>query len=109
MKAFDRSRRRRQRSRPLAGLTDEYVPLEQVVEIATNAGFAAVEACEASQDEWDECESGYCARYSRWLDTHEADHPDAGEVRERAARQRSGYCDGYRGVLGFAYLVLVAV
>jgi hypothetical protein len=44
-----------------------------------------------------------------WRADHDADHPDADEVRDRAARQLAGYFAGYRGVLGMAYLGLVAV
>lgn len=63
---------------------------------------------EASQDEWDTFESGYTARFARWLATHPSDHPDAADVRDRAARQRKAYFEGYRGVLGLAYLGLLA-
>ena len=45
----------------------------------------------------------------RWLADHEPDHPDAAEVRDRAARQHASYLGGYRGVLGLAYLHLVAL
>ncbi len=44
-----------------------------------------------------------------WLAEHDADHPDAPEVRLRAARQRAGYLGGYRGIYGMAYLELLAV
>jgi hypothetical protein len=64
---------------------------------------------EANLDEWDEFESGYSACYTGWLAEHEPDHADAAEVRELARRQRAAYYGGYRGVLGMAYLCLVAV
>jgi ubiquinone/menaquinone biosynthesis C-methylase UbiE len=94
---------------PLAGRHDEFVPLPVLLELAVAAGFMPVQVHEASLDEWDEFESGFTARYARWLAEHGPDHPDADEVRERAARQRSAYFDGYRGTLGMAYLCLVAV
>ena len=94
---------------PLAGRSDEYVTLAEVVELAVAAGFAPVAVGEASLQEWDVFESGYAARYATWLADHPADHEDAPEVRERAARQRRAYLSGYRGVLGMAYLSLVAV
>jgi hypothetical protein len=37
------------------------------------------------------------------------DHPNAQRVRERAQAQGFAYFQGYRGVLGMAYLALVAV
>lgn len=43
-----------------------------------------------------------------WL-SENPDHPDADDVRARAAAQRAGYFGGYRNVAGMAYLGLVAV
>jgi hypothetical protein len=43
------------------------------------------------------------------LAEHGLDHVDAAEVQKRATRQREAYYGGYRGVLGMAYLCLVAV
>ncbi|WP_214404213.1 SAM-dependent methyltransferase [Pseudonocardia lacus] len=94
---------------PLAGRLDEFLPLAGLVDLATAHGFAPLAVHEASLDEWDEFESGFSARYARWLAAHAPDHPDADEVRARAARQRAGYFGGYRGVLGLAYLGLLAV
>lgn len=94
---------------PLAGRPDEFVALPDLVELAVGHGFAPVAVHEATLDEWDEFETGFTARYARWLAGHASDHPDADEVRERAARQRAGYFRGYRDVLGLAYLGLVAV
>ncbi|MET0838643.1 MAG: hypothetical protein ABWY19_07680, partial [Marmoricola sp.] len=94
---------------PLSGLDDEFVPLPRLVELVTEHGFAPVVVQEANLDEWDLFESGYTARYARWLATHEPDHPDAAEVRERARAQRESYLRGYRGTLGLAYLQLLAV
>jgi hypothetical protein len=94
---------------PLAGRDDEYVGLGRLVDLAEDHGFALVAAHEASLDEWDAFESGFTARYARWLADHPADHPEAAEVLERAARQHAAYFGGYRGILGLAYLHLVAV
>lgn len=94
---------------PLSGRLDEFVTLPELVELTVAAGFQPMQVQEATVDEWDEFESGFSAAWSRWLAEHPADHPDAAEVRERAARQRASYLSGYRGVLGMGYLVLVAV
>ena len=83
--------------------------LGEPVEIAVRCGFAPVGVGEADQDEWDEFESGYLAGHAQWLAEHPADYPHAREVRQRAARQRAAYLAGYRGILGLAYLRLVAV
>jgi hypothetical protein len=94
---------------PLAGRDDECVTLGELVELTEGHGFAVLAAQEADQDEWDEFESGFTAGYARWLAEHEPDHPDVDEVRARAARQHAAYFGGYRGVLGLAYLHLVAI
>ena len=94
---------------PLAGRDDEYVTLGALVELAKGHGFAVMAAHEAGQDEWDTFESGFATGYARWLAEHPDDDPDAVEVRELAARQHAAYFGGYRGILGLAYLQLVAV
>jgi SAM-dependent methyltransferase len=94
---------------PLAGRDDEYVDLGTLTRLATDHGFAVLGAGEASLDEWDEFEGGFSAGYARWLLDHADDHPDAAQVRDLAARQRAAYLDGYRGILGLAYLRLVAL
>ena len=94
---------------PLAGRDDEYVALGALVEIAEAHGFAVAAAHEADLDEWDVFECGFTAGYAHWLATHDPDDPDAEEVRGLAARQHASYFGGYRGVLGLAYLELLAV
>ena len=94
---------------PLSGRLDEFVAIGELIEIAVTEGFMPVEVHQATLDEWDEFESGYSAKYAHWLADNGPDHPDAAEVRLRAAGQRAAYFDGYRGVLGMAYLALVAV
>jgi len=94
---------------PLAGREDEYVLLGTLVALAEANGFAVVAAQEADLDEWDTFESGFTAGYARWLAEHEPDDPDAEEVRGLAARQHAAYFGGYRGILGLAYLQLLAV
>jgi SAM-dependent methyltransferase len=93
----------------LGGREDEMVTLEALIGIASGAGFTVEAADIATQEEWDDFETGYVERFRRWLAEHAADHPDAAEVRERIAHQEDAYHNGYRGVLGFAYLELAAV
>ncbi len=94
---------------PLAGRLDEYISLQELVELAWNSGFAVVQVHEANQDEWDHFESGYAARYAEWLANNARTHPDYDDVLKRAHRQRDAYLRGYRGVLGMAYLCLLAM
>jgi len=94
---------------PLAGRQDEYLPLAGLLDVASGCGFALRQVHQASLDEWDAFESGFAARYARWLASHPRDHPDAQRVRDLAAKQSNAYFRGYRGVLGMAYLAMVAV
>lgn len=94
---------------PLGGREDELVSLADLADLAVEHGFAVVAVQEASLEEFDEFESGFCAGYASWLAEHPADHPEAEEVRRRADRQRTAYLRGYRGLMGLAYLQLLAV
>jgi SAM-dependent methyltransferase len=94
---------------PLAGRPDEYVFLPELLDIARACGFAVMQVHQASLDEWDAFESGFTARYARWLATHPENHPDAQSVRDLAAKQSNAYFRGYRGILGMAYLAMLAV
>jgi SAM-dependent methyltransferase len=91
----------------LGGSPDEFGTLADVVDAAIAAGFRVLAVGEASQEEWDAFESGYSAGYERWLLDH-PDDPGADDIRERAARHRSAYLRGYRGILGHCFLELVA-
>jgi cyclopropane fatty-acyl-phospholipid synthase-like methyltransferase len=76
----------------LAGLADQSVA----------AGFRAEWIETASQDEWDDFESGYQADVQEWLATH-----DAPGLRAEMDQHRSRYLRGYRGIMGLAYLTLI--
>jgi len=93
---------------PLAGRYDEYVDLPELLDIAGGCGFSVMQVHQATLDEWDEFESGFSARYARWLKANGPDHTDASEVRARAEKQSNAYFRGYRGVLGMAYLAMLA-
>ncbi|MFD2793033.1 methyltransferase domain-containing protein [Promicromonospora vindobonensis] len=64
---------------------------------ATDAGFRVLHAAASTQGEWDDFESDWRAGVER-LAT-----PGA---RAFADRRREEYLDGYRGVVGFAWLIL---
>jgi hypothetical protein len=78
---------------PLAGRDDEFLFLPELVDLARTSGFEVVDVDVATLDEWDAFEDGFTA-------TLPPDRVDA---------QRASYHQGYRGVLGFAYLQLLAV
>jgi SAM-dependent methyltransferase len=84
---------------------DSLRDLTGLVDLAVQAGFRPLSIQTASQDEWDQFESGYLADWETWLISN-AGQPDAGDVRDQADRHRNAWLRGRRGVLGFAYLSL---
>jgi SAM-dependent methyltransferase len=95
----------------LAGLgaePEELGTLHQLVTAATAAGFRPLQVTVADEREWDLFESyARAGRGERWALAHPG-HPLRDRVLAEAERHRDGYLSGYRGVLGFAYLVLAA-
>jgi hypothetical protein len=60
---------------------------------------------EADQREWDDFESTFRAGRREWLLANAGD-PRAPEIREWLDTRERQYVEVYRGLLGFAYLVL---
>ncbi|KOX19497.1 MULTISPECIES: SAM-dependent methyltransferase [unclassified Streptomyces] len=88
--------------------TGDHLSLGALVDLAIGAGFRPAWIETASAEEWEEFESGYRYDTEVWLAANPG-HPLAAETRDRVDRQRSSWLNGYRGVLGIAYLTLVAV
>lgn len=86
--------------------TDDHLLLGPLVDLAIEAGFRPLWIESADRDEWEAFESGYRYDTELWLSSH-AGSPRADETREGVDRQRSGWLDGYRNVLGMVYLTLV--
>ncbi len=86
---------------------DEFRPLAHLVDLALASGYTMVNVSVASLDEWDSFESRWLAGKEQWLSDH-ADATEADDVRRAIEDHRSGWLHGYRSVLGFAYLTLVA-
>ncbi|MFD5894156.1 MULTISPECIES: SAM-dependent methyltransferase [unclassified Streptomyces] len=86
---------------------DEFVgSLDDLVRAAADAGFAPLRTTVADQREWDVFESSGRAGWGERWALENPDHPLHADARATAARHREGYLGGYRGYLGFAYLVL---
>ncbi|WP_331767485.1 methyltransferase domain-containing protein [Embleya sp. NBC_00896] len=85
---------------------DEHVDLTALVELAGAARFRPMWIETANLDEWEQFESGYLAGKEEWLASHR-DHPESAAVRAAADEHRKMWL-GYRGILGFAYLTLIA-
>ncbi|MFZ0667410.1 MAG: class I SAM-dependent methyltransferase [Acidimicrobiales bacterium] len=79
--------------------------LDGLVDKTIAVGFRPLSIHVANSDEWCEFESGYLADWETWLLSHAAD-PSAGDIRHKADKHRKDWLQGYRKVLGFAYLML---
>jgi SAM-dependent methyltransferase len=82
------------------GLDDNVTFIE-----ADAAGWRVIHFSEADQREWDDFESTSRAGRQEWLLAN-AGHPRAPEIREWLDTRERQYVSVYRGLLGFAYLVL---
>lgn len=89
----------------LAEMFDDVEDLAAVVGHAVAAGWRVLHLSTADQREWDDFESTWRAGRQQWLLDHGDDERSA-EVRQTLDAQLSDYVTGYRGVLGFCYLVL---
>jgi len=72
---------------------------------AKAAGWRLVHADTADQAEWDQFEEASYRGLERFA-RRAPDHPFSKSAQEFAARRRKEYYEGYRGGLGFAYLIL---
>ena len=81
------------------------LPLAQLPEQCRAAGWQVTHVSTAGQEEWDDFESAFLAGRRDWLLAHASD-PRAAEVRQWLDTREREYAEGYRGTLGFAYLVL---
>jgi SAM-dependent methyltransferase len=84
---------------------DEVLPLPGLLEACRAAGWRVIHLSTADQREWDDFESTFRAGRQEWLIGHGGD-PRAAEIRDWLDTRERQYVEGYRQVLGFAYLVL---
>lgn len=80
-------------------------PLPELLEACRAAGWRVIHLSTADQREWDDFESTFRAGRQEWLLANEG-HPRANEIRDWLDAREREYVSAYRGVLGFAYLVL---
>jgi SAM-dependent methyltransferase len=83
----------------------EFTDLPGLVDAAEEAGWTPVYAHVSDAAEWDDYEWSWVGSLTEWaLDN--PGHPDAAEALAVAREHRDQWLRGYRGVLGFATLVL---
>ncbi|HEX5192434.1 MAG TPA: methyltransferase domain-containing protein [Solirubrobacteraceae bacterium] len=88
-----------------AELFDELGSLHDLLAAARGTGWRVLHLSVSDQLEWDEFESTHRAGPEQWLLSH-PDVEGADEVRAWLDMRLREYVDGYRGELGFCWLVL---
>jgi ubiquinone/menaquinone biosynthesis C-methylase UbiE len=81
------------------------MPLADLVEQARALGWRVLHMSVADEREWDDFESTWLAGRQAWLLRH-PDDPRAAGLRDELDVRLREYVGVYRGVLGFAYLIL---
>lgn len=84
---------------------NEVLPLPEVIGYARTAGWRVLHLSTADQREWDDFESTWRAGREVWLALN-PDDEQAPAVRGAMDARLTEYLEGYRGILGFCYLVL---
>jgi cyclopropane fatty-acyl-phospholipid synthase-like methyltransferase len=84
---------------------DEAVALPDLVQQAGEVGWRVLHLSTADQREWDDFEATWRAGRQEWLLAHPDDDSTA-EGWAQIDNQQHAYLHEYRGILGFAYLVL---
>lgn len=84
---------------------DDILHLADMVVMCRETGWEVLHLSTADQREWDDFESRHRAGLREWMLAN-TDDPRAKEVRAEQDTREHEYLTVYRGVLGFAYLVL---
>jgi len=84
---------------------DGVLQLSDIAGLCREAGWKVLHLSTASQQEWDDFESGHRAGPRLWLLANPND-PRAAEVNAEQDQREHEYLTIYRGVLSFVYLVL---
>ena len=84
---------------------ESVLALSDLVNAAIQTGWRVLHLSTADQREWDDFEATWRAGREDWLLAH-PDDPRVGDVRADLDSRLREYVNVYRGILGFAYLVL---
>lgn len=79
--------------------------LAELADLCASSGLRPLHITTADQYEWDTFESDWRAGLEIWASCQN-DSSDARRARELSDVRRNEYLGGYRGILGFAYLML---
>jgi SAM-dependent methyltransferase len=92
--------------RSLDATPDEFTDLAGFVRLARDHGYEPVHGHVSTLEEWDEYEWSWTGSLTDWALEEGRDPAARTEALTAAAEHRDAWLDGYRGVLGFACLVL---
>ncbi|KFY08519.1 hypothetical protein V492_06156 [Pseudogymnoascus sp. VKM F-4246] len=84
---------------------DDVPMLIDLVTMCRETGWEVLNLTTADQREWDNFESSHRAGLRHWI-IENPGSPKVQELREQLDERERGYIMDYRGLLGFAYLVL---
>jgi hypothetical protein len=87
---------------------EQYRTMRALVDLALSYGFRLRALSQASLEEWDDFESRHAKGWEEWL-LENPESPDAEEIRAVSERHRVARVDGWREVMGMAYLTLIRV
>ncbi|MEV0393287.1 SAM-dependent methyltransferase [Polymorphospora rubra] len=83
----------------------KYADLPTTVASVVADGWTPVYGHVSTLAEWDDYEWNWTGSLARWALDH-PDHPDRDQALEVSAAHRRSWLEGYRGVLGFVFLLL---
>ncbi|KFY31907.1 hypothetical protein V493_00695 [Pseudogymnoascus sp. VKM F-4281 (FW-2241)] len=84
---------------------DNVPMLIDLVSMCRETGWEIINLTTADQREWDNFESSHRAGLRQWI-IENPESPKSQEIREQLDERERQYIMNYRGLLGFAYLVL---
>ncbi|MFL6175473.1 MAG: SAM-dependent methyltransferase [Ornithinibacter sp.] len=91
----------------LEATADEFPDLAGLVALSAEHGYEVVHGHVSTLEEWDEYEWSWTGSLADWALAEGRNPGDRAEALAAARAHRAAWLDGYRGVLGFATLVLV--
>ncbi|HEU5242135.1 MAG TPA: class I SAM-dependent methyltransferase [Ornithinibacter sp.] len=91
----------------LDATADDFPDLAGLVALAGQHGFVPAHGHVSTLEEWDEYEWSWTGSLTDWALADGRDPGERAEALAAATEHRDGWLGGYRGVLGFASLVLV--
>ena len=92
--------------RALDAAPEEFPDLAGLVRLVREHGFEPVHGHVSTLEEWDEYEWSWTGSLTDWALEPGRDPADRDDALTAAVEHRDGWLEGYRGVLGFASLVL---